>query len=58
VDVVRGAGWKVGSGCYLVGSDGEAVGDKELMDEYRQRGMGKKIWQHTQEVSDRALVKA
>lgn len=58
VEVARGADWKDGSGCYLLSYDGEAIGDKELLDEYRQRGMGKKIWQHTQEVFDRALVKA
>ncbi len=58
VEVARGADWKDGSGCYLLSYDGEAIGDKKLLDDYRQRGMGKKIWQHTQEVFDRALVKA
>lgn len=57
VEVARGADWKDGSGCYLLSYDGEAMGDSELLDAYRQRGMGKKIWQHTQEVFDRALVK-
>ena len=58
VEVARGADWKDGSGCYLLNYDGEAIGDKELLDGYRQREMGKKIWRHTQEVFDRALVKA
>ncbi len=58
VDIARGADWKDGSGCYLLGNNGETIGDKKLLDEYDQRGMGKKIWQHTQEVFDRALAKS
>lgn len=58
VELARGADWKAGTGCYLLNYDGETVGDKKLLDEYRQRGMGKTIWQHTQEVFDRALMKA
>ena len=58
MEVARGADWKDGSGCYLLSYDGEPVGDKKLLDSYHQRGMGKKIWQHTQEIFDRASVKA
>lgn len=57
VETAKGADWEDGTGCYLLGYNGETIGDKKLMDEYRHRGMGKKIWQHTQEVFDRALVK-
>ena len=48
--VAHGADWKEGSGCYLLGWDGEEIGDKKLLDEYREKGYGKKIWQHTYEV--------
>ena len=44
VEVVRAADWKYGSGCYLLSYNGETIGDKKLLDDYRQRGMGKKIW--------------
>lgn len=55
VEVAKGADWKEGSGCYLLNWDGETVGDKKLLEEYRKRNMGKKIWEHTQEVFDRAV---
>ena len=58
VDVARGADWKEGSGCYLLNWNGETVGDRKLLEEYRTREMGKKIWEHTQEVFDRAEGKA
>lgn len=57
VEVARGADWKEGSGCYLLDGHGETVGDKKLLDEYRKREMGKRIWEHTQEVFDRVLGK-
>ena len=55
--VAKGENGLQGSGCYLVNYDGETVGDQKLLDEYRKRGMGKKIWEHTQEVFDRVLSK-
>ncbi|MDI1485585.1 MAG: hypothetical protein OHK93_000723 [Ramalina farinacea] len=57
-DVVTGSDWKKGSGCYLLSPQGEPVGDKQLLEEYRKNGWDKKIWEHTQEVFDRALTKA
>jgi hypothetical protein len=56
VEVAKGSDWKEGSGCYLLNYDGETTADKNLLDEYRKRGMGKKIWQHTHEVFDRVLA--
>jgi hypothetical protein len=55
VEVARGADWKTGSGCYLLNWNGETIGDKKLLDEYRKREMGKRIWEHTEEVFDRVL---
>ena len=57
VQVARGEDWYVGSGCYLLGPTGETVGKKELLFEYRERDMGKKIWEHTMEVFERVLAK-
>lgn len=57
-DVVTGSDWKKGSGCYLLSPQGEPVGDKQLLEEYRKNGWDKKIWEHTQEVFDRAFTKA
>lgn len=50
VAVAKGSDWKEGSGCYLLNYDGETIGDKKLLDEYYERGMGKNIWEHTYDV--------
>lgn len=55
--IAKGADGKDGSGCYLLGPDGETVGDGKLLEEYRSRQMGKKIWDHTEEVFERVLGK-
>lgn len=58
VKVAHGADWKEGSGCYLLNYNGETIGDRNLLEEYRKRGFGKIIWEHTQEVFDRVLGRA
>ncbi|KAI4118758.1 MAG: hypothetical protein LQ338_007354 [Usnochroma carphineum] len=55
VQVAEGADGKLGSGCYLLGPDGETVGDRKLLEEYRRREMGKRIWDHSQEVFERVI---
>ena len=57
VKIADGADGTQGSGCYLLDWDGETVGDKKLLDEYRKNGWGKKVWEHTQQVVDNALAK-
>ena len=57
VKVANGEDGKEGSGCYLLNWDGETLGDPKLLDEYRKREMGKKIWEHTHEIFDRVLSK-
>ncbi len=57
VQVAKGADGKEGSGCYLLGPDGEPVGDRRLLEEYRTREMGKRIWEHTLEVFERVSGK-
>lgn len=53
---MKGWDWKDGSGCYLLDQNGEMVGDRKLLEEYRKKDTGKRIWEHTQEVFDRVLV--
>ena len=57
IEVANGEDGIQGSGCYLLNYDGETVGDQKLLEEYRKRDMGKKIWEHTQEIFDRVLDK-
>lgn len=57
VQLAKGADGKEGSGCYLLGPDGETVGDRKLLEEYRTREMGKRIWEHTLEVFERVAGK-
>ena len=56
VEVARGWDTNEGSGCYLLSWNGETTGDAKLLEAYRKRDMGKKIWEHTQEVFDRACI--
>lgn len=58
VEVAKGADSREGSGCYLLNWNGETVGDEKLLEEYRKRDMGKRIWEHTHEVFDRVLGRA
>ncbi|KAI9832823.1 MAG: hypothetical protein M1826_000989 [Phylliscum demangeonii] len=55
LEVAVGADSRPGSGCYLLGADGEPVGDRKLLDDYRARGMGKTVWDHTLAVYERVL---
>ena len=57
VQVARVSDWMEGSGCYLLDRAGEPVWDKKLLEEYRKKEMGKRIWEHTQEVFERVLGK-
>ena len=57
VDVAKGVDWQVGSGCYLLGPQGETVGDRKLLDEFRKKDAGSKVWEHTLEVFERVLKK-
>ena len=57
ITVAKGEDGREGTGCYILNYDGETIGDQKLFDEYRRREMGKKIWQHTDEVFNRVLSK-
>lgn len=45
--IKKGSDDEVGSGAYLIGSDGERRANDKAMQELRERGAGKTIWQHT-----------
>ena len=55
--MAQGSDWEVGSGCYLVGLNGETVGNKKLLDSYHELGRDKKIWEYTLSVFEQAGVK-
>lgn len=55
VEVAQGWDGIPGSGFYLLDQNGEPTGDRNLLDGYRRREMGKRIWEHTQEVFDRVF---
>ena len=55
--VAKGEDGREGTGCYILNYNGEAIGDQKLFDAYRKKEMGKKIWQHTNEIFDRVLGK-
>ena len=55
VEVANGWDWKEASGCYLLDQNGETTGDRKLLEEYRKKEMGKRVWEHTQEVFDRII---
>ena len=59
VEVAQGPDKKVGSGCYLVDWNGEIITSNErLLEEYRGKDMGRKVWEHTLEVFERVVGKA
>lgn len=57
VKVAQGWDQREASGCYLVNHDGETIGDQSLLEGYRKKEMGKKVWAHTLEVFDRVISK-
>lgn len=56
VGVAEGADGREGSGRYLLGLQGETVGDKQLLGEFREEGIEGKIWEHTPSVFMKAGV--
>ena len=56
--VAKGEDGCEGSGCYLLNYDGETIGNQKLLDDYRKKDWGKKIWQHNEEVFNRVVKKA
>ncbi|TAQ88230.1 hypothetical protein B7494_g3465 [Chlorociboria aeruginascens] len=48
--VAKGADGMIGSGAYLVNWDGGVVAEKDFKKEYREKGTGKTVWEHTMAV--------
>ncbi len=48
LEVVEGSNGVKGSGGYLLQWDGGVTGKKKLLQEYREKGVGKIVWEHTQ----------
>ena len=46
---IKGSAGEVGSGAYLIGSDGEFRANIKVLEELRKQGAGQKIWDHTVE---------
>jgi len=44
---LRGSNGKIGSGGYIVNWNGDITGKESLLTEYRQKGVGKTVWEHT-----------
>lgn len=47
VSVAKGSNSTIGSGAYLVNWNGDITGKQSLLSDYREKGVGKIIWQHT-----------
>ena len=51
--VMQGADGRDGSGAYLVNWSNEPTGSKKLLQEYREKGTGKIVWEHTMGIFER-----
>ena len=45
--VSKGSNGKVGSGAYLVNWNGDISGNEKILSDYREKGVGKTVWEHT-----------
>jgi hypothetical protein len=53
----RGMNGEFGSGAYLLDWDCKPTGEQDTIDKYRAQGLGPRVWQHTEDVFERALEK-
>jgi len=51
--VMAGSTGKEGSGAYLVNWNNEITGNNKLLKEYREKGVGETVWEHTMGVFER-----
>ena len=54
-EAVRGSTGEKGSGAYLLNWDGKVSGNDKVMRDFRERGVGSKVWSHTLGVFKRIL---
>ena len=52
-EAVKGSTGEKGSGAYLLNWDGSVNGNEKVMKDFRDRGVGNKVWEHTLEVFKR-----
>lgn len=52
-EVKKGSAGQVGSGAYLIGSDGDVRANEKVLKELRSKDAGAKIWEHTMEMFER-----
>lgn len=45
--VVKGLTGKLGSGAYVVNWNGDITGNESVLSDYREKGVGKMVWEHT-----------
>jgi hypothetical protein len=50
LSVSRGSNGKVGSGAYIVNWNGDITGKEKILSDYRDKGVGKTVWEHTMAV--------
>jgi hypothetical protein len=48
--VSKGSNGKVGSGAYLVNWNGDISGKEKILSDYREKGVGKTVWEHTMRI--------
>lgn len=51
-EVKQGSAGEVGSGAYLIGSDGEMRANQKVLKELRNKDAGPKVWEHTMKIFD------
>ena len=52
-EVKKGSAGQVGSGAYLIGSDGDVRANEKVLKEMRSQDAGAKVWEHTMEMFER-----
>ncbi len=52
-EVKKGSAGEVGSGAYLIGSDGEVRANEKVLRELRSKDAGGKIWAHTMKIFEK-----
>ena len=48
--VSKGSNGKIGSGAYLVNWKGDISGQEKILSDYREKGVGKTVWEHTMRI--------
>lgn len=52
LEIMKGVEGQVGTGGYAVNWNGDITG-KKILEEYREKGVGKTVWEHTMGIFER-----